>query len=570
MNFNFYHHPQIRLWSALLILTGGVVVMPYRALSQTAPDPGRIEQQLPTPSPSPSTPEISVPQREDLTAPAGADRQKFQLKSLAVEGATVYQQSRFEPFYQSLLGKEISLGDLYGIANQITQLYRREGYVLSLAVVPEQTIRDGIARIQVIEGYIERVEFEGASPRQLARLKGYGDKIMASRPLKVKDLERYLLLANDLAGFKVRAILRRGSRLGTSTLLAKVNYESVHPFGELTNRGTEAVGPYRLQAGLLLNSLLGQGERFTLRGATSLDSPRELMLGSADLSIPVGNDGFRLNVGGSYTEVNPGADLEAFDISGRTFSVEAGFSYPLIRSRNMTVALHGGFDYTDSRSTTEFTGTKEVLSEDRLATLRVGVDLQKSDSQGAFLASAQLSQGLGGSTPGNATAAEPLSRAEGSSMFTKLNLDLSRTQKLPGQFSLLFAGTAQITGDSLLSRELFGLGGDTFGSAFDPDQVVGDYGYGLRAELQRSLSYKALGMPMQTQPYIFADYGQVFRHNPTALENRSDALGSAGFGVRHHFGDQIYVGVELAFPIQRTDQSYTSDPRLFFAINGFF
>ncbi len=568
MNFKFCDRHRVSLWSILLLSTGGVAADPGGAFAQTVPDPGRIEQQLPPPSSPSPTPEISVPQREDLTPPPGADLQKFQLKSLAVEGATVYPLSRFEPFFAQQLGTEVSLADLYAIANQITQLYRREGYVLSLVVVPEQTIRDGVARIQVIEGYVEKVEFEGAPPKQLARLKGYGDKIMASRPLKVKDLERNLLLANDLAGFKVRAILRRGSRLGSSVLLAKVKYDPIDPFAEVTNRGTEAVGPYRLQAGVMLNSLLGQGERVTLRGATSLDGPSELALGSAGLSVPIGNNGWRVNLGTSYTAVNPGGTLEAFDIHGQTFSVDAGVYYPLVRSRNLTVGFTGGFDYTDSRNTTRFTGTEETLNEDRLAVLRVGLQLQKIDAQGVFSASAQLSQGISGTTPSNATV--PLSRAEGSAIFTKFNFDLSRTQKLPGQFALSLAGTAQLTENSLLSRELFGLGGDTFGGAFDPDAVVGDYGYGLRAELKRPFLYKAWGRSMETQPYLYADYGQVFRNSPTALENRSDTLSSAGIGIRQHFGDQLFMGLELGFPIQRTDQSFTSDPRLFFVVNGFF
>jgi hemolysin activation/secretion protein len=551
------------------LLTTGVIGSPLLSYAQTAPpDPGRIEQQLPTPTPPSPAPEISVPQREDLTAPPGSDREKFQLKSLVIEGATVYPKSRFESFYTQLLGKEISLSDLYGVANDITRLYRQDGYVLSLAVVPEQTIRDGVARLQVVEGYIEKVTLEGAPPQQLERLKGFGEKIQTSRPLQVKDLERSLLLANDLAGFKVRAILRRGSRLGTSVLVGKVNYDPVNVFGELTNRGTEAVGPFRLQAGLLLNSLLGQGEQITLRGATSLDDPHELALGSANFSIPVGNDGLRLNLGGSYTEFNPGADLKVFGINGRTFAVEAGVVYPVVRSRSTTVSVSGGFDYADSRNTLSFSNLNAVLSEDRLAVLRVGVQLQKIDAQGAFLASAQLSQGVGGSTSENQT--EPLSREAGSSTFTKVNFNLSRTQKLPGQFALLLAGKAQLTGDTLLSRELFGLGGDTFGSAFDPDQVVGDFGYGLRAELQRPLLYQALGMTMKTQPYLFADHGQVFRNSPTAAENGSDALSSAGLGIRHNFGSQVFVGLELAFPIQRTDRFFRSDPRLFFVVNGFF
>ena len=548
----------------LLWLSLGAAIYPTRSLAQ----PSRIEEQLPAPTPPPQQPELTIPRRETLTAPEGAAEQTFMLQSLDVEGSTVYEISELQPFYSNLLGKEVSLKDLYDIASNITQLYRDDGYILSLALVPEQTIVDGNARIQVIEGYIEAVEFEGASPRQLQRLQGFGDKIMASRPINVKALERYLLLANDLAGFEVRAILRRGTQLGSAILLTRVIYDNIDPFADLTNRGTDEVGPLRLQGGIFLNSFLGQGELITLRAATTPLDPGELALGSLEFSIPVGSEGLRFDIGTSYTAIQSGGLLTPFDINGRTVTASLAASYPIVRSRTTNISVNGGFDYADSRNTTGFTGTEEVLNQDRLQVLRAGVNLESLDGQGVFTASALISQGIGGTSPSNAT--EPLSRADGSAIFTKVNLNFSRLQRLPAQFSLLFTSTAQLTGDTLLVRELFGLGGATFGSAFEPDLLLGDYGYGLRLELQRTLTYQALGWTNLTQPYIYADVGQVFRHSPTLVENSSDLLSSAGIGVRHNFGQSLAARLELGIPIDSSSPLFDPSPRVFFSITGFY
>nr|MUL35297.1 hypothetical protein [Gloeocapsopsis dulcis AAB1 = 1H9] len=62
----------------------------------------------------------------------------------------MYNPERLQKLEAEFLGRDISLRELYQIANRITQLYRQDGYVLSQALVPEQTIRDGVARIQVI------------------------------------------------------------------------------------------------------------------------------------------------------------------------------------------------------------------------------------------------------------------------------------------------------------------------------------------------------------------------------------------------------------------------------------
>jgi hemolysin activation/secretion protein len=549
-------------------------------LAQTPPpqvppsaDPSQIERQLEPPKPRQELPPpIEVPQREEPTAPAGAEQQKFLLKSLEITGATVYSTDRLQQFYIQKLYREISLKDLYDIANQITQLYRQDGYLLSRALVPEQTIQEGKVRIQVIEGYVEKVEFEGASDRHQKRLKGFGERITEDRPLNRRTLERHLLLANDLAGIRVQSVLSPGSTLGAAVLTAKVKYDEFDPFFDFNNRGTPEVGPLRLQAGLFLNSALGQGERWTFSGATTPEDINELAYGSGALTLPIGSDGVQVDISGSYTAVKPGGRLQDFDLFGDSATVSIATSYPIIRSRRQNLYVSGQFDFNDSRNISSFLpGATVTLSNDRIRALRAGIRYDQVDRTGQTIVSAQVSQGLdilGATTDGSFD--EPLSRVDGSAVFTKFNFDAARQQFLPGRFSLLLTGTAQASLDSLLAGEQFRLGGVNFGSAFDPAQVLGDSGYGFRAELQRPIVYTAQKFRMITQPYIFADYGNVYRKSPTVVENKSDTLASAGIGVRHYVSDFLSAQLELAFPIERSDRRFDGDPRLFFRLQGQF
>ncbi|MCM1985260.1 ShlB/FhaC/HecB family hemolysin secretion/activation protein [Lyngbya confervoides] len=532
-------------------------------------DPGRIEEQIPPPSVPPPPADIQIPDPDaPVTPPPGSEDETFELKAVKIEGVTVYRPEDLAPFYRDRLNQPVSLRDLYAIAQAITERYQQDGYLLSLAIVPEQTIRDGEVTLQVVEGYVASVEFEEAPKHLRDRLNQFGHKITSLRPLNVNKMERTLLLANDLAGVEIKSILKRGEQLGTAILLARVLYDSFDPFGELTNRGSDEVGPLRLQVGTHLNSLLGQGERITLRGVITPADPLELALGSLDVTVPVGTEGLQLEFGGSYTEVNPGGVLERFDINGRTFALETGLSYPVIRSRTFNVAVQGGFDYAGTRNISDLLAQPTVLNQDRLAVLRAGVEFDRLDASGRWAGGAELSQGIAGTTPGNAM--DPLSRAQGSAVFTKANVNLERLQQLPAQFYGLLQARAQITGDALLVREQFGLGGAPFGSGFDPSELLGDYGYGLRAELQRPLQYQGFGRVQSTTPYLFADHGQIFRNFRLATENSSDSLTSAGLGVRHFFGNELNLTVEVAFPLDRTDQPTNDDPRLFFSLTGIF
>ena len=78
---------------------------------------------------------------------------------------------------------------------------------MSKAVVPPQQIERGIIRIDVIEGFVDKVTFQGDVTGPKALLNRYRKKLLNSKPLLSKDLERYLLLVDDLPGLSVKSVL---------------------------------------------------------------------------------------------------------------------------------------------------------------------------------------------------------------------------------------------------------------------------------------------------------------------------------------------------------------------------
>ena len=116
--------------------------------------------------------------------------------------------------------------------------------------------------------------------------------------------------------------------------------------------------------------------------------------------MPVGSEGLRFDVNGSFTGVESGGDLRPLDIDGRTIAAGTNVFYPIVRSRSTNLFVNGGFDYADSRNTIGVTGVEEVLNQDRLQVLRAGIALETFDAQGGFTTSARLSQGVGGTTAG--------------------------------------------------------------------------------------------------------------------------------------------------------------------------
>jgi hemolysin activation/secretion protein len=145
--------------------------------------------------------------------PSELEKAKFVLNHLLIKGATVYDKRNFKSFYKKYLKKELTLKNIYEIAQKITNKYRNDGYILSKAIIPPQKIDNGVVILQIIEGYIDQVIVQGPlrGPRKL--LNAYRRNILRSRPLRSLDLERYLLLIDDLPGVTARSRERNGRDL---------------------------------------------------------------------------------------------------------------------------------------------------------------------------------------------------------------------------------------------------------------------------------------------------------------------------------------------------------------------
>ncbi len=166
---------------------------------------GQIERHLQAPA-TPQIPRNGPVFKGDIRVPPGeAGELSLVLESVAVEGSTVYPAEDLASLWEGRLGRKIALAEVFGIVDAITARYRNDGYILSRAILPPQTIEDGAVKIRIVEGYIDDVRFEGEVRGDRALLDAYAAKIKGSRPLSIAHLERYLLLIDDLPGLSSEA-----------------------------------------------------------------------------------------------------------------------------------------------------------------------------------------------------------------------------------------------------------------------------------------------------------------------------------------------------------------------------
>jgi hemolysin activation/secretion protein len=510
-----------------------IVGVSYSATAQVIPpsaQPGRERErftQPPVPRAQPGGPPVSLP---STVAPPGAEKIKLVIRSVQVVGSTIYSAAQLEPLYADLLGRETTLATVYEIARRITAKYGADGYVLSRAIVPPQKLNPkGVhVRIQVIEGWINKVEW----PKKLARYRDffsdYAAKITADRPVNIKTIERYLLLASDLPGLKFSTSLRPSdAQTGASTLVVEVTEKPIDANARVDNRGTRSQGPFEFLGSATFNNTFGQHGALTLTYAGVVPL-KELHYVAGYYRQVLTSEGLTAFVDGSYNWGKPGTQqLEALEYDTRSTIVEAGAFYPVVRSRERNLTLTGLVFMSDNYSNI----LQAPFNVDSLRGFRGKADADMSDSlQGINQFNVTFSQGiegLGSTNNGNPLA----SRAAGRVDFSKIEGTVGRTQPLPGRFSAYASMYGQYAFTPLLSEEQCGYGGRFFGRAFDPSQMLGDSCFEALGELRYDLP-PTVPQIEQAQLYAFTDYGRLYTREPAVGTDAFTHGASAGAGLR--------------------------------------
>jgi hemolysin activation/secretion protein len=558
-----------RSGKALLLLLASLSIIGLESLSTASAQDARSElpasvlpdvrlEQLPQKVPSQAPVEVTTPKALPSRIPVGAEKVRFVLNGLDIAGATVYSQSELGQVYSEFLGKEVTLAKVYEFVETIQRLYRRDGYFLTRVILPPQTARDGRLRVAVIEGYVSDVQIQGDIGPVEEKVKIYLSNVLSERPLKLKTLERYLLLARDIPGVDVEGVLKPAPDTpGTAQLVASVERKGMEGFALVDNIGTTFTGNWEIAASASSNSFTRYGEQFSITGLVTdpqkgfgSDKKNQKVIQLSASFLP-GSDGEYVRLLGSYGDSNPGDIISHFDFDSTSLLLSAVGGYPIIRSRPLNLYAELGFDYINS-DTDIFGDIK--YARDRLRVLHLTGNIDFRDKwHGANAASLGIRQGLpilGASESDD----DYLSRADGSGTFTTLQASASRLQAITGPYALFLSIAGQYSFSDLLSDEEFGVGGIRFGRGYDPKELSDDGGVGFTGELQFTKPTDLWALESY-QLFAFYDYGKVWDHS----SSDSNALSSFGGGVRLWAAQDTSIALQLAKPLTRDSQRADGD-----------
>ena len=501
------------------------------------------------------------------SAPAGSEKIIFKLNEVSLQGITVFNKPDIAIYFSPYLGKECSVADLFTIADKITKHYQDAGYLLSVAIIPQQEIKDGKATITVVEGFVDDIILEG-DPKGISRfLPTWKKMVTEARPLDRKTLQKFLLNIQRQRGVSISTVLEASEKtFGASTLRLMAKRQKPYDITVSHNNfGSRYIGPYQQQLTAEYHSAFGMMETLGVRYLSSLKQ-NELRYIEANGTIPLNAYGTELFFSGSNTDAEPGLFLKLVETKSVSNRGDFGLRQLVHLSEKGEIYISAKFDAYD----TEVTQLDTIASEERLRVIRGEVSgYYKNDFHGVTQGSLEISQGLDVLDSSKASPSPNfLSRSDGNSDFTKVLLNLSYSHGFTNRLSLTGSMEGQLASDPLLSGEEFGFGGPSFGRGYEASEISGDDGISGSVELAYTFNGGARFFP-HYQIYSFYDIGAAWEIGEDVINERKTAA-SFGAGIRANLVDKLSATFEIAQPLTRRALSRGAkeykDPQYMFSL----
>lgn len=482
-------------------------------------------------------PPIVLPKGPDIEGLAGGEQ--FTIEKYVFKGNTIISDAALAELADPYRNQFVSFAQLQKLRDKITLAYVNKGYINSGAIIPSQTITDGVLEIQILEGTLADIEIESQGRFDQRYFK---DRLSQSQTaaLNVYELEeRLLLMQQDERIKKVQAALVPSKTRGASTLRLQIDEHRPYDVQlQLNNYQVPSVGAEQAAVNVVHKNLTGAGDRLRANvsaseGARSAGLSYARLLNARDTTLEFY---FRHSDSEIVEE-----RIRSLDIESRVATVGMLLTHPVQRTlrsqwewfvtseyrRSKSFLLGAPFSFSD--------GVED--GEARVAVLRFGQDwLHRSESQ-VIAARSTLSFGL------DALGATQHEDDIPDSQFVSLLAQVQWARRIhTSDMQLIARADMQFSDSPLLGLEQFAIGGHRSVRGYRENLFVKDNGISASLELKIPF-WRANRYHLDFSLLPFFDVGHAWY-----VERSSDykTLMSVGLGARFAYKQSLLFSLDWA------------------------
>lgn len=467
---------------------------------------------------------------------------KFNIKEVQFTESTVLKKTELDKVASEYIGKEVTLDQLYQMVNEVNEVYRKKGYTVCRAFLPEQTIKDGIARVTLVEGKTGKIVLDNVRfTRKNYVISRTGLK--HGRVNNLKDLNRRISLFNATNDAQVSVKLAAGEEQGTTDYILTLDEPACHTvYVTADNTGSDSTGTFRYGLGWTMYSLLGIRDTLSLTYMRSSDfnTIGVSNSGGVSYSFPITKVGTKISTSVFGNAMDMGGfaqELQKFDPHGDSVSYSLSLSQPFCVTAKLRIV--GDFSWSKQYSDSRFRLAKDEL-------IRYWKDDTTTKYSGG-LAFTHFGRGVVWYHRYSATKAHSITKYD-TTDYWLWNFNFVRQQAFMNGNSFTTKINAQyvpnLTGEhtyDVNSSDFFYLGGVGSVRGYQESILGGEHGFSVNLEYAVPFrNYRNL------TPIFFLDYGKVY--GPSSFDDTQ--LASTGLGLRWYnkngkLSGTVWLGIPL-------------------------
>lgn len=494
---------------------------------------------------------VEAPSAPETGAVEAAEA-KLLLKGFELDPSSVLTGEEINGITRDYVGKEVTVKDLYKAVERINALYEGKGFVTCRAFLLQQTIKDGIVKITLIEGKTGEVETANNKWTKSNYIKKR-ISLAKGEVANINELNKDLLRFNATNDVQLRIIMQAGQKRGTTDYVITAYEPQQYNWNVFAdNAGNKNNGEVRGGVFFTARSVSGSRDALTIGNVDSKGSKAV----TSSYSHSLGRSGTKLSLGYNTNSVRTVKGGYKDQIKGHSNSVSLGVTQPwVINEKTRSEAI---LELNHQKSSTDFRekGNSFKIVDDKMNDAFLGFAMTNYGNSHVFY---QKHGVLVGSCKDHDGEKETYGIYKANGFY----------QKVYGHGQNISArGEAQwSTKDNVPSARQFYIGGMNSVRGYEENFRGADKGLNLSFEYAVPLNAKRT-----ISAFTFLDYGQLFGEDAESA-NTNSALFSTGLGIKANITKNIYANLAMGIPLKKNLDDGHEEPssvKLHFLVSGQF
>ena len=471
-----------------------------------------------------------------------------EVREIEIEGNTVVASEVLRDIAKPYEGRALTFADLENLRDQLTLAYVKRGFATSGASLPDQTLHDGVLRVQIVEGRLGEIDVD---VRGRFRPSYFRSRLAHANSgvLNVDTLQQQLqLFLQNPQITSLEANLEPSSTRGISQLKLVVEEAPFYDLAaDFDNYRSPVIGSLGGTARTQLNNLIGVGDAVYARFTGSEGLRQAEVRFEAPFTVWDTQIGARSQY--SFGRVVD-SNFEALGLESEALSFAIELAQPLYRTPRTQIAAEfsAGWRRAQSFLFDGSIGLPTEYSDDgksQVTVLRFGFDAYHRTRSQSLAFRTLFSWGI------DALGATVNSGKIPDGRFVAWLGQFQWASRLPWfGIQTLLRADAQLSPDPLLPLEQFAIGGRYTVRGYRENLLVRDNGFAASFEVRVPV-FERFDPAIRIELAPFADVGRSWNNSRASLIDPGGAewIGSVGIGARvllTRFGfAEIYWGHRL-------------------------